>query len=254
MVDLVPDKCVYELEMNGKTKKHPDHIEPNWTKVMLLRLKWRFQIKTSQIATPNSKLRAFLNVFDGSSVPVGLLHCGGHMKPAQQCTKQLIIALVQSRGQIWTPWWFTIIWTNKLRTRFSNVHFTHFRLHACVRQLDSLEVALVIVSWWEPNCGGASKTSSAKSWPKEITHFSDLAERNHSLFLFPTAYHNLPEHLWQVYEEGVFRHMTSGKSSKSSFGHRVHQLRSWQLCPVQAKALVTNRMGYLSDWNKNKKL
>lgn len=137
---------------------------------------------------------------------------------------------------------------------FLKCSFHAVRLHACVRQLDSLEVALVIVSWWEPNCGGASKTSSAKSWPKEITHFSDLAERNHSLFLFPTAYHNLPEHLWQVYEEGVFRHMTSGKSSKSSFGHRVHQLRSWQLCPVQAKALVTNRVGYLSDWNKNKKL
>lgn len=152
----------------AEQKKHPDHIEPNWTKVMFRRLKWRFEIKTSQIATSKSKLRAFLNVFDGSSVPVGLLHCGGHMKPAQQCTKQLIIALVQSRGQIWTPWWFTIIWTNKLRTRFSNVHFTHFRLHACVRQLDSLEVALVIVSWWEPNCGGASKTSLGQ---KEITHF-----------------------------------------------------------------------------------
>lgn len=121
----------------------------------------QMKIPNQNLTNCHSKLQ-ITSVFDGSSAPVGLLHCGGHMKPAQQCTKQLIIALVQSRGQIWTPWWFTIIWRNKLRKRFSNVHFTHFRLHACVRQLDSLEVALVIVSWWEPNCGGASKTCSAK--------------------------------------------------------------------------------------------
>ncbi len=266
MVDLVPDKCGYELEMNGQTKT-PDHIEPHWTKVIFWVFhdsNWRFEIQTSQIATPNSKLRAFFMF--GSSAPVGLLHCASHMKPTQQCTKQLIIALVQRRGQTWISWQFTIISprieTNKLvetrkkqtsKTLKIKCSFHAVRLHACVRQLDSLEVALVTVSWWKPNCGRhASLECSAKSnlflsnsrKKSEITHFFYSPRRT-------TTCQNI-----------------SGKSTKRVFfvtwpreSRRFHhplwsscvQLRSWQLCPVQAKALVTNRMGYL-DWNKNNKL
>lgn len=122
MVDLIPDKCGYELEMNGKTKTpRPRRAKLNQSHVAEFFMT-RMKIRNLNLANCHSKLQT-TSVFDGSSAPVGLLHCAGHMKPTQQCTKQLIIALVQSRGQTWTSLIFHDN-SNKLRKRLSNLDVT----------------------------------------------------------------------------------------------------------------------------------
>ena len=159
MVDLVPDKCVYELEMNGRTKKTP---RPHRTKLNQSHVsETQMKIPSRNLTNCHSKLQ-ITSVFwwficacwppplrwpheASTAVHETAHHCS--------CPKQgpnLDTVMIHDN-------------LNKQTSKaFLKCSFHTVRLHACVRQLDSLEVALVIVSWWEPNCGGASKTCSAK--------------------------------------------------------------------------------------------